>query len=176
MKKVALAGVILFGAILFQGYAQCGKTQYLCLNQFSKKEDKGAFWNINNQSRSAAFEKGKVYEMSFIGYEGFEYRLSTCTDIASSSGVKFQLAQDEVVRVKDGNGNTNIKKQRTIVFDNESDGMTPFVLFTTDKTKKFYLSVNVPATGSSDNRKLTNTDNVCVGVLIEHRRTQKLGF
>ena len=70
----------------------------------------------------------------------------------------------------------NIKRQREVIFDNEDDGMTPFVLFTSDKTRKFYLSVNVPATGSSDNKKLTNSDNVCVGVLLEHRRTEKPGF
>ena len=175
MKKVLFAGIILCSAIVIQAFAQCNKTHYLCMGQFSK-EDKSAYWNLNNQSRSGAFEKGKVYEMSFIAYQGFEYRVSTCTDVASSSGVKFELAQDVVVRVKDGNGNTNIKRQREVIFDNEEDGMTPFVLFTTDKTKKFYLSVNVPATGSSQDRKLTNTDNVCIGVLIEHRKTEKLGF
>jgi hypothetical protein len=175
MKKVLGIGVLLLSAIVFQAYAQCNKTHYLCMGQFSK-EDKSAYWNLNNQSRSAAFEKGKVYEMSFVAYEGFEYRLSTCTDIESATGVKFELAKDIVVRVKDANGNTNIKRQREVIFDNEDDGMTPFVLFTSDKTRKFYLSVNVPATGSSDNKKLTNTDNVCVGVLLEHRRTEKLGF
>ena len=69
-----------------------------------------------------------------------------------------------------------MKRQREVIFDNEDDGMAPFVLFTTDKTRKFYLSVSVPSTGSSDDKKLTNTDNVCIGVLIEHRRTEKLGF
>ncbi len=175
MRKVVGIGVLLFSAIMIQAFAQCNKTHYLCMGQFSK-EDKKAYWNLNNQSRSAAFEKGKVYEMSFVAYEGFEYRLSTCTDIESSTGVKFELAKDIIVRVKDSDGNTNIKRQREVIFDNEDDGMTPFVLFTSDKTRKFYLSVNVPATGSSDNKKLTNTDNVCVGVLLEHRRTQKLGF
>ena len=165
----------MFSIIVIQAYAQCGRTHYSCLDQFSK-EEKGAFWNLNNQSRSAAFEKGKVYEMSFIAYEGFEYRVSTCTDVESANGVKFELAKDVIVRVKDGDGNTEIKRQREVIFDNEDDGMTPFVLFTTDKTTKFFLSVNVPATGSSEDRKLTNTDNVCVGVLIEHRRTEKLGF
>lgn len=175
MKKVFFGSILLFGVILFQAYAQCNRTQYLCMAQFSK-EEKGDYWNLNNQSRSAAFEKGKVYEMSFIAYSGFEYRVSTCTDIPSAEGVNFKLSKDAVVRVKDGNGNTNIKKQREVIFDNAEEGATPYVLFTTDKTKKFFLSVNVPATGSSDNKKLTNTDNVCVGVLIEHRRTQKLGF
>lgn len=175
MKKIVFAGALLFSIIVIQAYAQCNKTHYFCTEQFSK-EDKGAYWNLNNQSKSAAFEKGKVYEMSFIAYEGFEYRVSTCSDVESANGVKFELAKDVVVRVKDGNGNTNIKRQREVIFDNEDDGMTPFVLFTTDKTTKFFLSVNVPATGSSEDKKLTNTDNVCVGVLIEHRRTEKLGF
>ncbi len=175
MRKVVFAGVLMLSVIVIQAYAQCNKTHYLCMGQFSKA-DKGTFWNLNNQSRSAAFEKGKVYEMSFVAYEGFEYRLSTCTDIASATGVNFELAQDIIVRVKDGNGNTNIKRQREVIYDNEDDGMSPFVLFTTDKTRKFFLSINVPSTGSSDNKKLTNTDNVCVGVLIEHRRTEKLGF
>jgi hypothetical protein len=175
MRKVVGIGVLVLSAIMIQAFAQCNKTHYLCMGQFSK-EDKSAYWNLNNQSRSAAFEKGKVYEMSFIGYEGFEYRLSTCADLESATGVKFELAKDVVVRLQDSDGNTNIKRQREVIFDNEDDGMTPFVLFTSDKTRKFYLSVNVPATGSSDNKKLTNTDNVCVGVLLEHRRTEKLGF
>lgn len=175
MKKVVFAGAFLFSIILLQAYAQCNRTHYMCTQQFSK-EDRGSYWNMNNQSRSAAFEKGKVYEMSFIAYEGFEYRLSTCSDVESANSVKFELAKDIVVRVKDENGNTNIRRQREVIFDNEDDGMTPFVLFTTDKTTKFYVSVNVPATGSSEDKKLTNTDNVCVGVLIEHRKTEKLGF
>lgn len=175
MKKVLGIGVLLLSAIVIQAYAQCNKTHYLCMGQFSK-EDKSAYWNLNNQSRSAAFEKGKVYEMSFVAYEGFEYRLSTCTDVESVTGVKFELAKDILVRVKDADGNMNIKRQREVIFDNEDDGMTPFVLFTSDNTRKFYLSVNVPATGSSDNKKLTNSDNVCVGVLLEHRRTEKPGF
>lgn len=175
MKKLLFVGVLMMSIIVVEAVAQCNKTHYLCMGQFSK-EDKSAFWNLNNQSRSAAFEKGKVYEMSFIAYEGFEYRLSTCTDIESATGVKFELAQDMIVRVMDENGNTNIKRQREVIFDNEDDGMTPFVLFTSDKTRKFYLSVQIPSTGSSQDRKLTNTDNVCVGVLLEHRRTEKLGF
>lgn len=175
MKKILFAAPLLFVIIVLNTYAQCYKTHYLCTDRFSK-EERGEYWNINNQSKSATFDKGKVYEMSFIAYSGFEYRVSTCTDIPSESGVKFELSQDIVVRVKDADGNTDIKKQREVIFDNEEDGMTPFVVFRTDKTKKFYLSVNVPATGSSQNKKLGNTDQVCVGALIEHRRVSKTGF
>ena len=173
MRKLVAIGILLLSAIVI--HAQCNKTHYLCLSQFSKDE-KGAFWNLNNQSKSGAFEKGKVYEMSFIGYAGFEYRLSTCSDVESANSVNFQLSQDVVVRMQDEKGNTSIKRQREVIFDNKDDGMNPYVLFTTDKTKKFYVAVNVPSTGSSEDKKLTNTDNVCIGVLIEHRKTEKLGF
>jgi len=175
MKKVVFIGVFILSLIVIQAIAQCDRTHYLCLNQFSK-EDKTVLWNLNNQSRSAAVEKGKVYEMSFIAYEGFEYRLSTCSDVSNTAGVNFELAQDVIVRVKDETGNTVIKRQKEVIYDNADDAMKAFVLFTTDKTQKFYLSVKVPSTGSSADKKLTNTDNVCVGVLIEHRRTEKLGF
>lgn len=175
MKKAIFIGGLVLGVIALQAYAQCNGTHFLCANNFSK-EDKGEFWNLNNQSRSATFAKGKVYEMSFVAYEGFEYRLSTCTDVSSTDEVSFELLQDKVVRVKDEDGNTNIKKQRQSIYKNSDDGMKPFVLFSTDKTTKFYLKVNVPATGTSDTKKLMNTDNVCVGVMLEHKKTAKLGF
>ena len=61
-------------------------------------------------------------------------------------------------------------------YDNKDDDMSTFISFTTDKTKKFYISVSVPATGDSENKKLIKSDKVCVGALIEHRKSAELGF
>jgi hypothetical protein len=175
MKKALLLGILLTGTIIIQAYAQCSRTHFLCTENFSK-EQKAEFWNLNNQSRSATVEKGKVYELSFIAYEGFEYRISTCTDIVDGSQVEFQLSKDVAVRVKDANGNSVIKRQREVFYDNKDDDMSTFISFSTDKTKKFYISVTVPATGDSENKKLIKTDNVCVGALIEHKKSAELGF
>ena len=147
----------------------------MCLENFSK-EEKADFWNLNNQSKSAAVAKGKVYEMTFIAYEGFEYRVSTCTDIVDGTKVEFQLSQDVVSRTKDAQGRSIMKKEREIIYDNKDDDMKAYVLFSTDKTKKFTISVSVPATGDSENKKLIDSESVCVGALIEHRRVEELGF
>ena len=175
MRKVVVLGIGIISLIVVQAFAQCRNTHYLAQAQFGK-EDRGQGWLLNNQSRSGAFEKGKSYEMSFIAYEGFEYRLATCTDVESADQVNFELAHDVIVRVKDGSGHTNIKRQRETIFDNTAEGMEQFVVFTTEKTQKFYVTVSVPATGSSSDRKLTNTDRVCMGVAIYHRKTEQLGF
>jgi hypothetical protein len=176
MKKALILGSLLTAVIVLQAYSQCQKTHYFCTAQLSK-EEQAEFWNLNNQSQSATFAKGQVYEMSFIAYKGYDYRISVCTDIAEGGDkVSFELLQDEVIRVKDEYGNTNIKKTKESIYKNQDDNLKPSVTFTTDKTKKFYVKVNVPATGESKDKALGKTDNVCVGVLLEHKEAAELGF
>lgn len=176
MKRGLYLGALLVGFIIFQAYSQCKKTHYFCTSQLSK-EEQSEYWNLNNQSKSATFAKGKVYELSFVAYKGYDYRLTVCTDIVEGSEkVSFEMFQDAIVRVKDEYGNTNIKKQKESIYKNADDNMKPSIKFTTDKTKKFYLSVNVPATGESKDRKLGQSDLVCVGVLLEHKKAADLGF
>lgn len=175
MKKAIILGSLLVVVVVLQAYSQCQKTHYFCTTQLTK-EEQAEFWNLNNQSQSAMFAKGQVYEMSFIAYKGYDYRLSVCTDVTGGEKVSFELLQDEVVRVKDEYGNTNIKKTKESIYKNADDGMKPSITFTTDKTKKIYVKVNVPATGTSSDKALGKTDNVCVGVLIEHKEASSLGF
>lgn len=177
MKRTLIAtAVLMMGIVAFQAYSQCQKTHYFC-TALLDKEQQAEYWNLNNQSKSATFAKGKVYKMSFIAYKGYDYRISVCTDIAEGGDkVRFELFHDAVIRVKDEYGNTNIKRQKESLYKNSDDNLSPMVEFSVDKTKKFYLDVNVPATGESKDRKLKKTDNVCVGVLLEHKKGDKLGF
>ncbi|MBK7129784.1 MAG: hypothetical protein IPM74_05235 [Crocinitomicaceae bacterium] len=176
MKRAIVLGSALVTFIVFQAYSQCQKTHYFCTAKLSK-EEQAEYWNLNNQSQSAVFAKGEVYEMSFIAYKGYDYRLTVCTDIAEGGdAVMFELLQDEVVRVKDDYGNTNIKKTKESIYKNADDGSKPSISFTTDKTKKIYVKVNVPSTGTSKDKTLGKTENVCVGVLIEHKEAADLGF
>jgi hypothetical protein len=177
MKRTIIVGAfLLIGVVAIQAYSQCQKTHYFCTAQLDK-EQQAEFWNFNNQSKSANFAKGKVYKMSFIAYKGFDYRVSVCTDIVEGGDkVRFELSHDAVVRVKDEYGNTNIKRQKESLYKNSDDNLSPMVEFSVDKTKKFYINVNVPVSGESKDRKLKKTDNVCVGVLLEHKKGAKLGF
>lgn len=175
MKKAIILGALLAVVVVLQAYSQCQKTHYFCTQSLTK-EEQAEFWNLNNQSQSAMFAKGQVYEMSFIAYKGFDYRMTVCTDIVGGDKVQFELLQDEVVRVKDEYGNTNIKKTKESIYKNADDGMKASINFTTEKTKKIYVKVNVPAAGASKDKALGKTDNVCVGVLIEHKEAAALGF
>lgn len=176
MKKAIFIGSVLMAVVVLQAYAQCNKTHYFCTASLSK-EEQAEFWNLNNQSQSAMFAKGEVYEMSFIAYKGYDYRLSVCTDIAEGGDkIQFEMLQDEVVRVKDEYGNTNIKKTKESIYKNAEDGLKQSITFTTDKTKKIYVKVNIPSTGTSKDKALGKTDNVCVGVLLEHKEAASLGF
>lgn len=175
MKRALFLSSLLAIVVVLQAYSQCQKTHYFCTTQLSK-EEQAEFWNLNNQSQSATFAKGQVYEMSFVAYKGYDYRVSVCTDIVGGDKVAFELLQDEVIRVKDEYGNTNIKKTKEAVYNNKDDNMKPTIIFTTDKTKKFYIKVNVPPTGESKDKALGKTENVCVGVLLEHKEAAKLGF
>ena len=176
MKKLIFFGAVLIGIVALEAYAQCRKTHYFCTELLDEEEQK-EYYTLNNQSKSATFEKGKVYKMSFIAYKGFDYRISVCTDVVEGGDkVRFELAHDAIVRVKDEYGNTNIRRQRETLYKNADDNLSPFVEFTVDDTKKFYLNVNVPASGESKDRKLKASDNVCVGVLLEHKKAAKTGF
>lgn len=176
MKRALFLGAFMMGIVAFQAHSQCKRTHYFCTSLLDK-EQQAEFWNLNNQSKSATFEKGKTYKMSFIAYKGFDYRISVCTDIVEGGDkVRFELMHDAIVRVKDEYGNTNIQRKKESLYKNADDNLSPYLEFTVDKTKKFYLDVKVPAAGESKDRKLSKSDNVCVGVLLEHKKASKLGF
>ena len=171
MKKILIVVVLLMNLLATQAKAQCSDTHFLCKKQFSKEDKKGG-WNINQQSHSESVEKGQVYELTLSAYQGLEYRLSVCTDIDGGTSATFQLAHDVMITVTDSSGNTSIERQRKVIFDNTTDATELHILFRSNKTEKFYLSINVPTAGKSKNSKLKDTDNVCVGVLLEHRKTK----
>ncbi|NOQ71032.1 MAG: hypothetical protein GQ574_03460 [Crocinitomix sp.] len=172
MKKILLVAILFMNLIAVQTYAQCEGTHLLCKKQLSK-EDKKAGWNVNKQSESLSVEKGETFEMFVTAYQGLEYRLSVCTDIHGGTPVPFQVAQDMMVNVTDSTGNTKIEKQRKVIFDNAIETEELYVLFRSNKTEKFYLTIGIPSTGISASKKLKKTDFVCLGVLLEHRKTKK---
>ncbi|MCB9222787.1 MAG: hypothetical protein R2780_10655 [Crocinitomicaceae bacterium] len=176
MKRALLIGGALLAVVAYEAYAQCSKTHYFCSSQLPE-EQKEEFYTLNNQSQSATFAKGKTYKMSFIAYTGYDYRISVCTDVEEGGDkVRFELFHDAVVRVKDEFGNTNIQRKKESLYKNSDDNLSPYLEFSVDKTTKFYLDVGVPVSGESKDKKLAKTDNVCVGVLLEHRKAEKLGF
>ena len=54
--------------------------------------------------------------------------------------------------------------------------MTQFYKFRVEKSEKLYLRVNIPISGKSESKEFKDSDFVCVGVLLEHSKAEKLGF
>lgn len=180
MKKNIFFGIIFIGIIFIQAtYAQnsCKRIHYFCTENLPDEESKdGNNWVFNNQSKSATFEKGKVYEMSFIAYENFIYRLATCTDIIEGAeNLQFEVFRIQLVRKK-VNGKTRLLKEKTSIFNNNTADFKSFYKFTVDKTEKIFVKVSIPLSGESAAKKYKDTKFVCVGVLLEHRKLEKTGF
>jgi hypothetical protein len=175
MKKVFLITIGILGLIMIQAtYAQsCRGVHNFCVESLPE-EEQGKEWSFDNQSKSATFEKGKTYEMSFIAYRDYIYRITTCTDMLESK-VNFEVYHNELVRKEMDNG-VRLIKEKILIFDNKTDSDKAFYKFRTEKTEKIYVKINVPNSGESKKKEFRDSEFVCVGVLLQHKKGQKVGF
>ena len=178
MRNKVIFGIALIGLVMIQSVqAQqaCRKVHNFCKSSIPDDE-RSKIWELNNQSKSATMEKGKVYEMSFIAYKDFVYRLSTCTDVEDGEKISFEILHTELVKRPDKNGNPRIFKDKVSIYSNKDNEMSQYYKFRVEKSEKLYVKVNVPASGKSETKQFKDSDFVCVGVLLEHSKAEKLGF
>lgn len=168
----------MFSLIVVQSvFAQqsCKRVHEFCTNNLPEEEQVES-WSFNNQSKSATFEKGKTYEMSFIAYQDFVYRLSTCTDIEEGTDkIEFELFHLELIR-KEVNGVNRLMREKVSMYSNKTDNLKEFYKFRVEKTEKLFVKVKIPGSGESADKKLRDSDFVCVGVLLQQRKGTKVGF
>jgi hypothetical protein len=176
MRKLIVFGIGLIGLIVIQAvYAQsCRRVHDFCTENLPD-EEQSKDWSFDNQSKSATFEKGKVYEMSFVAYKDYVYRITTCTDIANGDKVNFEVYHNELVR-KEMSSGTRLIKEKILIYDNKTDNDKAYYKFRTEKSEKIYVKINVPASGDSSTKGFKDSEFVCVGVLLQHHRGQKVGF
>lgn len=157
----------LFSLILFGQFAQaqsCYGVHDYCTESIPK-EEQTKDWMFDSQSKSATVKRDTIYEMSFIAYKGFIYRLATCTDIAQSNGVSFELLH-EVLKPKMIGGERRLSRVKETLYSNESDGLKAYYKFYLEKTEKLFVRVKVPS-GQSENKAFKDTNLACVGVLLQ---------
>lgn len=149
--------------------SQCPDSRSFCLSGSRNG------WLFNNQSKSATFEKGETYEMSFIAYKGISYRLAVCTDLRDESeDIEFEIYESKSV-AKKIDGRVRYVKEYVTLYSNNEDQMEQIFTFSSDKTRKLFLRMKVP-TGESKDKDNNQLDLLCVGVLLEHQKTPKTGF
>ncbi len=178
MRNKIIFGIALLGVVVIesvQAQQSCRKVHNFC-KAFVPEEEKSKDWDMDNQSKYATVEKGKVYEMSFIAYRDFIYRISTCTDVEDAEKINFEIFHSELVKRPDKNGKSRIFKEKVAIYNNNADDLVQLYKFRLEKSEKLYVRVNVPASGKSENKQFKDSDFVCVGILLEHTRARKIGF
>ena len=144
------------------GYAQCPTAESIVKEKSKTKDSYG----VNSQSRSGSVKSGETYEMSFIAQDGMDYRLSSKLSNPSAGSISIEV-YEMIVEKKTVDGKEVYKRvKHVLATSNESGGKG--IEFTTDKSRKMFVAVTL---SGGDPKK-----PVCVGVLVEDKKTTKLGF
>lgn len=155
---------ILLATVVGINFAQCPPAEVIAKDKTKSKEKE--IYAVSSQSRSAAITSDKAYEMSFIAQPGFDYRLTTKAQAPASGTISYEV-YEMVVEKKTENGKEVYKKSKKVLASSNETGGAPLE-FTTNEARKVFVSVEL---SGGDKKKPT-----CVGVLVETKRTTKIGF
>ena len=133
--------------------------------QFHKKycmfeSDKAGNWQYNAQSKSGLFNQGMVSKLRCVIYKGMDYRISVCCETILGDKVAYKIFD---------------ARTNELLFDNKTAEDTQQFEFQSVSTRQLVIEVVVPQ-GATEKDKHKSTDAACVGLLIEHKMTDKQGF
>jgi hypothetical protein len=124
----------------------------------ASKDDKREFL-YNSQSRSGLFSQGSISKLRCVIYKGMDYRLSICCETAGTQ-VNFKILD---------------AKTKEELFDNAKNENAQQFEFQSNSTRNLLIEVSVPA-GDATQEKGKPMDGACVGLLIEHKISERSGF
>lgn len=161
MKKLILILSVFAG--LSTAVAQtsaCGSFHKTACHMEGSKADRKAF-QYNSQSKSGLFAQGSTSKMRCVVYKGMDYRMTVCCE-TSVLGDKINF------KIFDG-------RTQELLFDNAKNENTQQFEFQAGSTRQLVIEVTVP-TGEVKEEKGKPQDAACVGMLIEHKVSEKTGF
>ena len=124
----------------------------------SKKDDRNFMYNA--QSKSGLFSQGSTSKMRCVIYKGMDYRMTVCCETGLCDAINFKILD---------------AKTNEELYDNtKSEGSKQFE-FQSVTTRQLIIEVNIP-TGEAKSEKGKPSDAACVGLLIEHKVSDKTGF
>lgn len=159
MKYVFTLILLAFSTSVVPQTSVCGQFhRKYCVFDDKGKDEK---WQYNAQSKSGLFNQGMVSKLRCVIYKGMDYRISVCCE-TDKLGDKI---------------NYKIFDSRTneLLFDNASADNVQSFEFQSVSTRQLVIEVMVPQ-GATEKDKHKSTDAACVGLLIEHKITDKQGF
>lgn len=157
MKHLLTLLATVFSLTMFSQAGVCG--------QFHKKycvyeKNKGEKWQYNAQSKSGLFNQGMTSKLRCVIYKGMDYRISVCCETVLGDKVSYKILD---------------ARTSEMLFDNATAEDTQVFEFQSVSTRQLIIEVVVP-TGATEKDKHKATDAACVGLLIEHKITDKQGF
>ncbi|MES2681854.1 MAG: hypothetical protein V4635_18315 [Bacteroidota bacterium] len=158
MKYVlTLIAIALLNTSFFAQASVCG--------QFHKKycvlDGSGAGkWQYNAQSKSGLFNQGMVSKLRCVIYKGMDYRISVCCEVTIGDKVSYKIFDS---------------RTNELLFDNSTAEDTQTFEFASVSTRQLIIEVVVPK-GATEKDKHKAADAACVGLLIEHKITDRQGF
>ena len=114
----------------------------------------------NGQSRSGLFAKGQSSTIKVVFYKGMDYHISVCCE--EKTPINFSI--------------TDAKPGGKVLYDNSTDNNTSEIQLTNENTQHVNIVVSIPGGDAKEIDKIKGTEGMCVGLLIEHRRSDKTGF
>jgi hypothetical protein len=123
-------------------------------------DDKNSKWEYNAQSKSGLFNQGMVSKLRCVIYKGMDYRISVCCETIIGDKVAYKIFDS---------------RTNELLFDNKAAEDTQIFEFQSVSTRQLVIEVQVPQ-GASEKEKHKSTDAACVGLLIEHKITDRQGF
>ena len=159
MKKIVLSLFILSSVILFSQTSVCGQFHRKFCTVDSKKGD-NAGWLYNAQSKSGFFNPGSTSKIRCVIYKGMDYRINVCCETA--------LGDKLIYKIFDARTNE-------LLYDNSTAQNAPLFEFQSTATRQLIIELTVPS-GATSQDKHKPMEAACVGLLIEHKVTEKQGF
>jgi len=154
---LSLIITVALGTSVFSQSGVCG--------QFHRKfcvfdDAKAGNWQYNAQSKSGLFNQGMVSKLRCVIYKGMDYRISVCCETILGEKVNYKIFD---------------ARTNEMLFDNKAAEDTQIFEFQSVSTRQLVIEVVVPQ-GATEKDKHKSTDAACVGLLIEHKMTDKQGF
>lgn len=145
-------------------YAQCPDIETIHKEHLKSVAKEKPKYYVSSQSRTGSITSDKTYEMSFVAQPGNDYRLSTKLSAGAVGTISFEVYEIDVEK-KTVNGADAYKREKKTLTTSEG---SKFVEFSTDKTRKIFVAVTL---SGGDKKK-----PACVGVLVEDKKSTKLGL
>lgn len=147
----------LISTSVFSQAGVCGQFhKKYCILERAKNEK----WQYNAQSKSGLFNQGMVSKLRCVIYKNMDYRISVCCETVLGDKVSYKIFDS---------------RTNEMLFDNSAAEDTQVFEFQSVSTRQLVIEVVVPQ-GATEKDKHKSSDAACVGLLIEHKITDKAGF